>query len=123
MTRLVVVVHTFNREVVVARTLSGNGRTGTHADTTAGCHAGVQQRQVDHTAAGGSQWRIRHLRRRERIFDLCRRRVYRRSRSLTSTVVVELVGVAMTFAVTVWLSCTSTSAIVPANPPPEAFTE
>ena len=44
--RLVVVVDTFNREVVVAGTLAADGRASAGSDTTAAAYAGGQERQI-----------------------------------------------------------------------------
>ena len=48
---LVVVIHAFNREVVVARTLPTNRRARSHTDAALRRHTGAQQRKVQHTAA------------------------------------------------------------------------
>ena len=40
---LAVVVHAFNRKVVVARTLTGYGRSGTYSDSARARHACIEQ--------------------------------------------------------------------------------
>ena len=54
--RLVVVVDTFNREVVVAGTLTADGRAGAGSDTTAATYAGGKERQIQDAQPGRRPW-------------------------------------------------------------------
>src|SRR6202034_2777930 len=48
---LVVIVDSFNREVIIPRTLSANRRTNANSNTAAGSHSGTQQRCVQNAKA------------------------------------------------------------------------
>src|SRR6202166_4501390 len=59
---LVVVVHTFNREVIVARTLTAHGWTRSNSDTPGGRHPSAEQGEVQNTTAGAASARNGRIR-------------------------------------------------------------
>ena len=64
-----VVIDSFDREIVVARTLSAHRRACPQAHRAAGCDARVQQRKVDHAASAGSAREVRYARRSKRSLN------------------------------------------------------
>ena len=96
-----VVVHAFNREVVVAGTLTARPKDQipTPMPPVAG-HAGIQQRQVQHAAARGGGRRIGDFLAPQRSYEMVGVVVSMGTAcSVTSTVVAAPATVAVMFAV------------------------